>query len=153
MMAFGGGLESLQSYSLCSAGPAAAPAAAWSDKGGSKKRAMLKSAVRTRGISGQSAGGILMPDSMPDVPVADSGEDMDFDSEETVKTLDIAAGAKIDQKVYLDPNDLDFWQEKPAGMLYINYTPTEQAIAILKKGKKDLTKGGEGFLAGLKTGK
>ncbi len=143
------------SYSVCSAGPA--PSATWK---GAKKEMLscsspkLKRAVRSRGISGQSAGGIVMPDSMPEAPIADSGDELfDYDSEESVKQLDIAAGAKIDQKVYLDPNDLDFWQDKPAGMLYINYTPTEQAIAIIKKGMKDLTKGGEGFLAGLKAGK
>lgn len=72
-----------------------------------------------------------------------------FESLESVKTLDIAAGAKINQKVYADPNDLDFWCEQPAGMLYINYTPSEEVVKILKRGKKDLSKNGEGFLAGL----
>lgn len=71
----------------------------------------------------------------------------------TQKMLEIGAGAKIDQKVYADPNDIDFWQDKPAGVLYINYCSVEQATSILKKGQKDRTKKGEGFLAGLNTGK
>lgn len=152
-----GGLEALN---MCDAGGAAS--ASWSAKGSKE----LKMAVsnrnngkrmlsRSRGISGQSVGGTT-PDCVPDDLI---GTDREFDAEmedaggEMMKQLDIAAGAKIDQKVYLDPNDLDFWQEKPAGMLYINYCPSEQAIAIITKGKKDLTKGGEGFLAGLNAGR
>ena len=90
-------------------------------------------------------------------PVADGDTTTDFDpSEESAmftKSLEIGAGAKINQKVYADPNSLDFWQEKPAGFIYVNYCTVEQATALLTKGRKDRTKGGEGFLAGLNVGK
>lgn len=79
--------------------------------------------------------------------------DIDHYSSEPVRTLEIGAGCKIDQKVYADPKELDYWEDKPAGILYINYTPFQEAISILEKGKKDLTKSGEGFLAGLNSGK
>lgn len=71
----------------------------------------------------------------------------------TSKLLEIGAGAKIDQKVYADLQEIDYWQDEPAGLLYINYTSVEQAIGILQQGKKDLTKKGEGYLAGLSTGR
>jgi len=64
--------------------------------------------------------------------------------------LDIAAGAKINQKVYQDTENIDFWQDTPAGLIYINYCSEEQVKSIVKNGKKDLTKNGEGYLAGLK---
>jgi hypothetical protein len=79
--------------------------------------------------------------------------DFDTQDESPVKTLEIGAGAKINQTVYKDPKELDYWEEKPAGILYINYTPSEQAEEIIKKGKKDLTKKGESWMAGLNTGK
>jgi hypothetical protein len=128
-----------------------------------------KKALRTRG-GGSSVGRpqnvrlrtsygnqIQLNDQGPSIEQIPVSTDVDYASDEVAESaarlLDIAAGAKIDQKVYADPNDLDFWQEKPAGLLYINYCPTEQATAILKKGKKDLTKDGEGFMAGLKAGR
>lgn len=104
------------------------------------------SKVRTRGALSKSIDSLEL--TAMDMCAAASGE-----VEESVKTLDIAAGAKINQKVYADPESLDFWCDKPAGMLYINYTPSEEVLKILKKGKRDLTKNGEGFLAGLSVGK
>jgi len=69
------------------------------------------------------------------------------------KQIEIAAGAKIGQRLdHCDHKPLDFYEEAPAGVLYANYcTPTE-LDRILAAGKRDLTAGGEGFLAGLKTG-
>ncbi len=66
--------------------------------------------------------------------------------------LEIAAGAKIDQRIYPDPEKLDFWQEEPAGRLYINYCSVELARAIIASGKTDLTAGGEGFMKELLVG-
>lgn len=69
------------------------------------------------------------------------------------KKLEIAAGAKISQELnYPDPNDLDFYQDEPIGINYMNFTDLESVKKILKAGKRDLTQGGEGFLAPLKTG-
>lgn len=69
-----------------------------------------------------------------------------------VKSLEIAAGAKINQRIYQDPEKLDFWQDEPAGRLYINYCPVEMAREIVASGKKDLTAGGEGFMQELLVG-
>jgi len=67
-------------------------------------------------------------------------------------TLEIAAGAKIDQRVFPDPEELTFWQEKPAGVIYINYVDETLAREIIEAGKIDMTAGGEGFLQNLKVG-
>ncbi len=66
--------------------------------------------------------------------------------------LEVAAGAKISQRVYEDPESLDFWQSEPAGTLYINYAPVELVQEILAAGMADRDQGGEGPLAGLKVG-
>lgn len=68
------------------------------------------------------------------------------------KALEIAAGAKIAQRIHQDPEKLDFWQDEPAGRIYINYTDVATARMILESGKVDLTAGGEGFLQGLEVG-
>lgn len=68
------------------------------------------------------------------------------------KSLEIAAGAKINQRIYQDPEKLDFWQEEAAGRIYINYCPVELAREIIATGKNDLTAGGEGFMKELVVG-
>lgn len=65
-------------------------------------------------------------------------------------TLDIRAGAKIDQDLGVDPNDLDFWQDTPAGILYINYTPAHVAKEIIDGGKVEKLE--EGFMSSLAVG-
>ncbi|MFH0878051.1 MAG: hypothetical protein V1863_07525 [Candidatus Omnitrophota bacterium] len=66
--------------------------------------------------------------------------------------LEIGAGAKIDQRIHPDPWDLNYWQEKPVGTIYINYVDESLAEKIISAGKIDTTAGGEGFLQGLKVG-
>ena len=77
-----------------------------------------------------------------------------FESVETVETtkLEISAGAKINQKIYPDTEKLSFWQKEPAGIIYINYVPTEDAEKIIAAGKIDMTAKGEGFLRRLNVG-
>jgi len=70
--------------------------------------------------------------------------------QETV--LEIAAGAKIDQRVYPDPEKLEFWQEEATGIIYINYVDEKLAKTIIQAGRKDMTAGGEGFMQDLKVG-
>ena len=113
-----------------------------------------KSLKRTRG-SGSSVVNRVgvaksegIPGTLSDSYTDRGGEDFDYES---LKSLDIAAGAKIDQQVYADPNGLDFWQETPAGLLYINYCPNEQAVAILKKGKKPIKE--DGWMQDIKVGR
>jgi len=73
-------------------------------------------------------------------------------SKPSAKKLEIGAGAKIDQKIHMDNESLDFWQEKPAGIIYINYTNEESARKIIASGRRDLTAQGEGFMKNLVVG-
>lgn len=65
------------------------------------------------------------------------------------KSIEVAAGARINQKVHPDKYRLDYWQTEPAGMLYIYYVGEEQARAII--GARP-AQSREGFLGGLPTG-
>ena len=60
--------------------------------------------------------------------------------------LEVGAGAVINQKVFDDPNDLDFWREKPEAVAVINYSDEIQVRGILARGKADVTGSKEGFL-------
>jgi hypothetical protein len=74
----------------------------------------------------------------------------DLCSEIEPENLEIAAGARIDQHIYDDPEDLRFWREKPETTIYICYCTEAVGERILKAGKrKEKT---DGFLAELKTG-
>ena len=66
--------------------------------------------------------------------------------------LEVAAGARISQHVYDDPENLDFWQDVPAGTIYINYTNANTRDYILATGKDDRNNYGEGPLGGLRVG-
>ena len=70
----------------------------------------------------------------------------------SVKQLEIAAGARINQHVYDDPNDLDFWQKEPEGLIVINYCTQAEAEEIIKAGKVDLSGNKEGFLQNVPVG-
>lgn len=59
------------------------------------------------------------------------------------KKFEVAAGARIDQTVYADDRELSFWEEKPAGVIIINYTDAKSLLAILQQGS---TENREGFL-------
>ena len=67
--------------------------------------------------------------------------------EKSLKKLEIGAGAKIHQKIGADPEKLDFWQDEPAGMIYINYCDISTAERILAAGQRQQK--AEGFLAGV----
>ena len=67
-------------------------------------------------------------------------------SQVRTKKLEVAAGAKIDQRIYDDPNGLDFWQAEPEGLVVINYCLEEDAKKIIEAGKIDLSGNKEGFL-------
>lgn len=68
-----------------------------------------------------------------------------------IDKLEIAAGAKIDQRIYIDSQELDFYRTEPSAMIYINYCNKYELKKILSKGKKDRTAKGEGFLKDLET--
>jgi len=62
------------------------------------------------------------------------------------EAMEIAAGAKIDQRVYDDANGLDFYQDTPEGIIVVNYLPGVEADAIVKAGKVDVSGSKDGFL-------
>lgn len=64
--------------------------------------------------------------------------------------MEIAAGARINQRVELDPNEPDYWQATPAGIIYINYTDEATAREILSHGRRAENR--DGPLAGLRVG-
>ena len=66
--------------------------------------------------------------------------------ENEMEKLEITAGAKIRQRIYVDPEDLDFWQEEPAGFIYINYVDLPTAEKIFSVGRKEMA---GSFLAGV----
>ncbi len=63
-----------------------------------------------------------------------------------VKKVEIAAGAKVNQRFYDDPNSLDYWQAEPTALIVINYCTEEDAERIIAAGKVDLSGHPEGFL-------
>lgn len=68
-----------------------------------------------------------------------------------VKKLEVGAGALVSQRVYDDPKNLKkYWEETPAGMIYINYCDEETLKKILDGGKKATKK--DGFLDGVQVG-
>ncbi len=65
------------------------------------------------------------------------------------KKMEIGAGANISQQLsYLDPQNLDFYQDSPAGLIYLNYSDPVSIKEILK----NPTSKKAGFLAGMKVG-
>ena len=69
-----------------------------------------------------------------------------------VKQMEIAAGARIDQQVHDDPNDLEFWQKEPEGLIAINYCTQQEALAIIRAGKVDVSGSPDGFLQNIPKG-
>jgi hypothetical protein len=69
-----------------------------------------------------------------------------------VKSMEIAAGAKINQRVWDDPNNLDAYMDKPEGIIVVNYCSEEEAEAIIAAGMVDVEGSREGFLTGLPVG-
>lgn len=64
--------------------------------------------------------------------------------------FEVAAGAKIEQSVYDDINDLNSWEKDPSGFIYVNYASKEDVDKILNAGKRKEVS--EGFLANIPTG-
>jgi len=66
------------------------------------------------------------------------------------KSYEVAAGASINQDVFPDPKDIDFWEETPAGMIYVNYCDENTAFQIIESGKRDEST--DGFLQNIPVG-
>lgn len=100
----------------------------------------------SRGLHTYSSSSVKWKTSIREVP----GVMERVSSVTPVKNYEVAAGARIDQDVYADPKDLDYWEEEPAGFIYINYTDSETLQKILKAGKRPESE--EGFLADVPVG-
>jgi hypothetical protein len=70
----------------------------------------------------------------------------------STKAMEIAAGAKIDQRIHDDANGLDFYQDTPEGIIVVNYCLEAEADAIIKAGKVDVSGSKEGFLQNIPIG-
>ncbi len=76
---------------------------------------------------------------------------MDIEPVTPVKKLEVGAGALVSQVVYDDPKNLKkYWEETPAGMIYLNYCDEETLKKILDAGK--VASKTDGFMQGVKVG-
>ncbi len=75
---------------------------------------------------------------------------LEVEQVEPTKTLEIGAGALIDQEVHPDPESVDFWQEEPVGFVYVNYVDEETASNIIEAGKRP--EKADGFMENLQVG-
>ena len=63
------------------------------------------------------------------------------------KKLEVGAGAMINQQIFKDTQDLEYWKDEPEAMIYINYVDKSEIDKILNAGKRKDKK--DGFLTGL----
>ena len=71
-------------------------------------------------------------------------------SGQSIKKLEIGAGARISQEHGIDLNPIEFWQPEPAGLIYCNYIDEDRCAEIVAAGKRQDKANGP--LAGLKVG-
>lgn len=72
--------------------------------------------------------------------------------EVSVKQMEVGAGAQINQRIYDDPETLDYWREVPESLIVINYGLEADIAKILDAGKRDKKIKKEGFLQGIPVG-
>lgn len=70
----------------------------------------------------------------------------------STKKLEVAAGAKIEQLVYSDPEKLDYWQNEPEAIICVNYCTEEDATKIIEAGHSPINSHPEGFLKDIPVG-
>jgi hypothetical protein len=68
------------------------------------------------------------------------------------KSLEVGAGATIDQNVYDDTEQLSFWRDEPEAVICINYALEEEVKKIISQGSKSLEGHKEGFLKNVPVG-
>ena len=122
-------IDSLESMNISSSGGSAGDAPIGSNMTNSSKKSSMR--------------GVITPDSAP-------VEAQAVQPITPVKQLEIGAGALIQQQVYDDPKILNYWEEKPAGMIYINYCDEGTKKKILDAGRRADKK--DGFMKDLKVG-
>lgn len=149
LSAGGGGLESMMMPKGIGASKLGSPsygAAMPASYGGSDDFELLASCSLSAAMpAGSTMDSLEVPESME--LLGGSLESLKADIEETQTKLEIGAGAKIDQQISRDPKNLDYWEDEPAGFIYINYCDVATAQRILGAGKRQ--EKSEGFLSGL----
>jgi len=70
----------------------------------------------------------------------------------STKKLEVGAGANINQSVYDDPENLDFWHNEPESIICINYCIEADCKKIIQAGHKPIESHPEGFLQGVPVG-
>ena len=113
--------------------------------------ASTKPKMRTRGSGSSATKGVSsyedVLESFPEVITEKQMSMAPVREVKLSKNLEIGHGAAINQQVYPDMNPLSFYQDEPAGLIYINYATEEDVQKILEAGKREEAEGG--FLAGL----
>ena len=101
-------------------------------------------------VLGKASSGILKTASLNQI----SAEKTQKKTISKVKTkkLEIGAGAKISQKIYDDPNGLDFWDDKPESIICINYCDEKDVEKIIEQGEINLEGSKEGFMQNIPVG-
>lgn len=69
-----------------------------------------------------------------------------------VAQLEVGAGARINQKIYDDPEPLSYWRDEAESIIVINYGLEEDIQKILDAGKRNKKIKQEGFLQGMPVG-
>lgn len=129
----------------------------------SPHKATLQSNQVNYGARGSSASAFYSTFSPNTVESYSSGDVyetsfMDFDndsisSDEKQESIsyEVGAGSKIKQDIYVDKNSLDYWEEAPHGIIYVNYTDSKTMKKIVSKGKRKESE--EGFLSVVEVGR
>jgi hypothetical protein len=116
-----------------------------------KEKPELKSVVRSMGMynkggpCGQSCDKVMYSQNfqLHNFSFSSFDNDENFESEEAENSkLEIGAGARIEQEHGVDPNNIDFWNEEPEGLIYVNYVSKEVAQKIIDAGKRQDKKDG-----------
>ena len=105
---------------------------------------MLRSAKSSGGTRRMKNASVMYSASVDQAPIAINAI--------SVKQLEVAAGARIAQRIEDDPNDLEFWQKEPEGIIIVNYVTESDCERIIKAGRLDLSGHREGFLQSIPVG-
>ena len=82
-----------------------------------------------------------------DVPIGSDDvleSSLDLEAPSAAKRMEVGAGVKLEQRVHMDPSDLTFWQDEPAGLIYLNYCSRVELERIIAGGRR--AQKAEGFL-------
>jgi hypothetical protein len=125
--------------------------------GGGAQSAMNPADIMSQGMTSPKTPSGEVPTSGGGIEFgASAGDVLDYAAppEVETKSVEVGAGAKIHQQLCFpdDSNPAEFYQEKPAALIYANYCLPDDFKRIMEAGAADRTKGGEGFLSGLNKG-